>query len=562
MFRRCSMMLLLMALLIHSGQALAQSRSATSGLSVKAVPGVMSYYGDMSTTNYNPLNILSTSSRFGGSLGLVKQFSPWFGVQAQFAGGWLYSYRNVSTDLINPTEMEGELTEFGLSLRIDPLKIFMSPNTRISPFLSAGVATISYRSARRHTTTNNVILGTQFTGYENDGVTPKNPKPTAMAIPLYLGVSYQLLPYLSIEAEYGLRLTNTDLLDALVGNTNVNDYYSTLGLGLRYHFGTKSSAVAREPKTATPRTTRTRAEQEKEQSSRSTKPLTRRESRRTEEPDVSPIKKVNVFVESQIPQTIGSGRIYDVTLRINKGDYKGPGKIIQKYPEGFMAMESVRGHASFSFSNQTVIIDWDQMPAEPEISYTYQIRVGQEVAGSHTVSGRFEYQQPEGVAVNRFNNYTFAGSNLEDQMDRRFKELMGETDTTSDKTTGGKEELSYQDQVDKLLSQYSGTTAGQTSTEIITESQPLSGVVFRIQVGAFKDRSQGGSRLSSRYGITEALTEEFENGWYKYTVGSFRNYQDAARFRDAFIQRTQLWSSFIVAYQDGKRLARISDALR
>jgi len=563
-------MVLVMVTILGLKTPPAHSQSATDGLSLKLAPGVMSYYGDMSTTNFNPFTIFSTTTRFGGSAGLIKQFNPWFAIQAQFGGGWLYAYRDVAGDNPNPTEMEGELTEFGLSLRVDPLKAFFTDGQmKISPYVSAGVATIGYRSVRRDVATSNVILGTQNTGYENDGVTPKNPKPSGMAIPITIGVGYQALPNFSIEAEYGVRLTNTDLLDALKGNTNVNDFYSLLTVGLRYHFNpatkTSASRVKTSSATRSPASSRTR----------SNLPLKRTSTRSESGGANQNIPLTNVFIESQIPQNMSTNKIYEVILRINKGDYTGKARLTQQYPQGFTAMEAINSNASFSFSNQTVIIEWDQMPSTPELVYSYQLRVGESVVGSQTVNGRFEYQQPDGEKTNRFNNYIFVDNNLEAQMDRRFQQLLGEDQSNISKTTEGidpvsREEQNYQARIDELLNEYGGTgsrstaggRSGAGSEVIISSGTPLAGVEYRIQVGAFKDKSQGGARLANRYGITEPLKEEYGNAYYKYTVGSFRNYQDAVKFRDSFIQRTKLWSSFVVAYRDGKRLSKLSDALR
>jgi len=96
----------------------------------------------------------------------------------------------------------------------------------------------------------------------------------------------------------------------------------------------------------------------------------------------------------------------------------------------------------------------------------------------------------------------------------------------------------------------------------IQKARTVQGVEFRIQCGAFRDNRQAPSELAAKYGITELIQEEYIDGWYKYTVGSFRTYEEAGKFRDAFIKRTKILAAFIVAYRDGKRLANINDALR
>lgn len=528
--------------------------NATDGLSIKVSPGILSFYGDMSTEDYNPFFVLTESSKFGFSAGLIKQFNSWFAIQAQYAMGSMYSLKVIEN--ADDKEMNGSLSEFGIAARFDPLPLILQRDQpmKLSPYVSLGLSTVGFRSVVRNHVTNNVL--NPAIGFENDGVTKKNPKGNALAFPIGVGLSYNIVPELSLELEYAIRTTSTDLLDATAGNTNVNDYYSLATLGLRYHIN---------PLSTKPRTRRP--------SSRNKVPLTRNNST-TNNRNRNDLAITNVFVESQIPEKMTVGRIYEVWTRINKGDYNGPGKLIQKYPEGFTAMESQSSYANFSFTNQNAIVEWDQMPADSVITYTYRLRVNESVAGSQTIAGRFEYDQPDGEKINRFNDYVFVENQLEEQMDRSVRELLGE-DVSDDPViksnteiteTENLEEDEYNRRINELLGEYGGgeRTVKTTDDKPVTvkTSQSVPGIEFRIQVGAFKDRSQGGTRLARKYGITEPMSEEMSNGWYKYTIGSFRTYTQAEQFRDSFIRRTNLMSAFIVAYKDGRRLLRLSDATR
>jgi len=152
-------------------------------------------------------------------------------------------------------------------------------------------------------------------------------------------------------------------------------------------------------------------------------------------------------------------------------------------------------------------------------------------------------------------------------MDRRFQEIIGEGEPSRVRKTDVNNDISNEQRIDQLLKQYgdnspkSGTISSGVAANI-RQSQAIAGVEYRVQCGAFRDRSQAGTHLAAKYGISENIQEEFIDGWYKYTVGSYRTYDEAVRFRDGFIQRTKIWSAFIVAYRDGKRLARITDATR
>ncbi|MCD6332453.1 MAG: SPOR domain-containing protein, partial [Bacteroidales bacterium] len=493
--------------------------------------------------------VLQNGSKFGLTASLIKQFNSWFAIQIQYGIGSLYSLKTAANTTLQ-TEMSGSISEFGLAGRFDPLPLFLSGKEplKISPYITLGVSTLGYRSVRRDFTTHNIY--NPAIGYKADGVT-KAPRENALAIPMGLGLSYRITPKLAVEGDYAIRLTNTDLLDALVGNTNINDFYSFTTLGLRYYFD-QNSAPAR-------RTNRSVARKV---------PLTRNKSRKSSAGLADNLPLTNIFVESKIPENVSNGRIFEVLLRINKGTYKGPGKLIQTYPRGFTAMESQGSYAKFSFTNHNAIINWDQMPADSVVTYTYHVRVGETASGNQTIAGRFEYQQPDGQKVNRFNNYIFVENKLEDQMDQRVKAILGEDSKTPVKKVNTNVTINEGDQynarIDDILKQYSSgeqTKTNVTNTNVV-KYQPVQGVEYKIQVGAFRDKSQGGTRLARKYGITESLSEEYTNGWYKYTVGSFRSYNEAVRFRNSFINKTKLWSAFIVAYKNGKRLPRISDAVK
>jgi cell division protein FtsN len=447
---------------------------------------------------------------------------------------------------------------------------------KFSPYVSFGISTIGFRSVRRFWSTNQVILPTF--GYKTDGVT-KSPKQTAMSIPITAGLSYRILPNLQLELEHSVRLTNSDLLDCLKGSTAVNDYYSLTSLGIRYTIQGRSKNTSAELKTE-PRS-KSRAE-----SDSSSKPVSQKESPKTkeqlktrpgkviEEPAKQPVQafnydfsEVKAFVDCEVPETIQTGRNFEVKIKINKGNYKGPAKLIQRYADGFTALEIQSENCTFSFMNQTVTIEWDQMPADSIITYSYHVKTGDALAGSQTITGRLEYQQPEGLSTYRFNKTIFVDNKAEDIMDRRFKEIIGESDPSKVRKTEVSNDISNEQRIDQLLRQYGDNTTKPVTLTAggaanIRQAQTLAGVEYRVQCGAFRDRSQAGTHLASKYGISETIQEEFIDGWYKYTVGSFRTYDEAVRFRDSFIQRTKIWSAFIVAYRDGRRLARITDATR
>ena len=95
-----------------------------------------------------------------------------------------------------------------------------------------------------------------------------------------------------------------------------------------------------------------------------------------------------------------------------------------------------------------------------------------------------------------------------------------------------------------------------------TENNPKriqAGIEFRIQCAALRSQEEQYD-LIRKHNIREALIEEYHKGYYKYTVGSLASYEASKRWRNTFIQRTNLLSAFIVAYRDGIRLNHVNEA--
>ena len=556
----------LIVLVIIIGQSIsplkAQQPGGLDGFSIKASGGALSFFGEVSDAGIAPL----FDSKFGFTLAAIKMFNPWFGIQAQYLSGNTFGIKTSIGQYF-----EGAVSDFSLAARIEPLNLVESIDLgRITPYASLGLATLSYRAAKRDIGTRVAIL--PVFGYKTDGVT-KAPKENGLAIPLSVGLSFQVTPSLAVELEHSQRFTNQDVLDATPGSSSLNDMFGLSSIGIRYFLQPKVSSGSPEFREARTKTRNNRNIQEQSD------PVVEREQNLESEQIQSntynyELPLVTMFVERILPETVQSGKLFEVKLNINKGDYKGRAVLTQKFPSGFAAVESQPGYGRFEFVNQTAVVTWNQMPADSIVSYKYHVRTNENIAGSQTITGKIEYDQPDGIKSSRFNDYIFVDNNMEDQMDRKFKEIIGEEDNRGlgNELRGVNLENKTEEEIDttleELMAQYGGnrsttTRKNPTTTKSnVVSAQSIPGREYRIQCGAFKDRREGGRKLANRFGITETLKEELHNGWYKYTVGSFKSYRDAERYRDSFIQRTKIWGAYIVAYQNGQRLRSVNQALR
>ncbi|MDD4644668.1 MAG: DUF6089 family protein [Bacteroidales bacterium] len=480
--------LILVALMIPLGLSSSHGQGTRlEDFSLKLSPGTLSYFGDI-TNDMNASSRFSDNSKFAFGVSLTQQYAPCFGLQAQFMTGNLHKTSDINT------YYTGSVNEFSLSARFDPLRIWKQRSLTLSPYITGGIGVFTYKGLVRYVDNDQAALDTY--GYNYSGV-KNNPKGTALAFPVAIGLSYSILPNLQIELEHCMRFTNTDFLDCK-GSGSSNDSYSSTSIGLRFSFPSKGND-ARSTKTKKTKATTAPVEIKK-----------------------AADKEVNVFIDCEMPETSVAGQSYDVNIRLNKGSYTGPGKLIQKYPEGFTATKNVDDNYAFSFNNQMAVIEWAQMPADSVISLSYKAKTSETLTGSQTITGRFEYQDFEGAKTVRFNQSVFVDAPKK------------EADEDADVYTKSN----------------------------IKQAKAIPGIEFRVQIGAFRNNSQADTDLAAKYRISEVIQEEFTGGWYKYTIGSFKTYEQAVSYRDKFIARSKMPSAFIVAYRDGKRLAKISDALK
>ena len=94
-------------------------------------------------------------------------------------------------------------------------------------------------------------------------------------------------------------------------------------------------------------------------------------------------------------------------------------------------------------------------------------------------------------------------------------------------------------------------TANPTETNT-TEVIAVKGVVFRVQVGAYKNRNFDHNNTSD-------YTKENADGYNKHVLGSFTQYQSAKSFA-AHLTQLGIKGAWVVAFKDGTRIS-VKEAL-
>lgn len=102
-----------------------------------------------------------------------------------------------------------------------------------------------------------------------------------------------------------------------------------------------------------------------------------------------------------------------------------------------------------------------------------------------------------------------------------------------------KQNLKYKSDIDKLKSQLENGGGG------VTDKPDL---LYMVQIGAFKSFA-----LNSYYKEKDAINENTESGYKKYSLGSFTKYSDALKFKRE-VKRLGFREAFLVATYKNKRI--------
>jgi hypothetical protein len=192
--------------------------------SINANAGFLSYFGDLSQYDTDPLNKLKHESNPAFSVIVTKHILNKFGISGQILYGRLEGS--------NPQQQfNTSILEYNLHVRTDLVNlVFSGKEHRIgfSPYAGIG----------------QFIFTTQTTSYRNELATTSEIRSRVPEFVYFAGagLSCKLPHNLAATADLSLRQCRNDKLDGLVKNDNY-DYYSYLNLGLTYRI----SSIARQP---------------------------------------------------------------------------------------------------------------------------------------------------------------------------------------------------------------------------------------------------------------------------------------------------------------------------
>lgn len=76
---------------------------------------------------------------------------------------------------------------------------------------------------------------------------------------------------------------------------------------------------------------------------------------------------------------------------------------------------------------------------------------------------------------------------------------------------------------------------------------------YRVQIGANTGQKLSLDWLSDRFKLDRPIQEDYFNGYYIYTIGSFATINEAQKLRNTLVAENKIAGAFVVTFKEGKR---------
>ena len=272
-----------------------------------------------------------------------------------------------------------------------------------------------------------------------------------------------------------------------------------------------------------------------------------------------------VVSSHNLPASAAPGQTIDVEFTLNKGSIGGFAKFQMDLPFGFNATNVDSKQGNFTFENQRVKIVWVSIPAEPAFTFKFKIAVPANALNVCSVSAKFFYLENNvkkevempvhnmkisssgDVASTPTNTVTSTPTNTVSSTPTN---TVSSTPTNTVSSTPTNTVTSTPtNTVSSIPTNTVATTptntVSTTPTNTVSTTKSTSGLVYRVQLGAFSS-----SPAKSKFpGVNLSVVEE--GGYYKALSGSFTTLEQAQKHRSDLANKG--YSGFIVTYQNGQR---------
>ena len=297
----------------------------------------------------------------------------------------------------------------------------------------------------------------------------------------------------------------------------------------------------------------------------------------------------------QKPDLTYSDKEILVNILVDKGSRQKFAKIEEQVPPGYVAVAVDKKDAIFAFRDQVAKFLWMTLPSDPYFTVSYKlVPQNKNKVDTLNITGSFSYIEgqknssvpivEEDVALENLNKDQLGKilALLPGYMAKQKANLLAQH-TDSTKTTGqlaqvnpdkntqqvktGNQVVSTNNTVKtigpadtsktKLLAVQGNRARDNGSLALLLE--PETGVYYRVQIAA-GHKPVPIRRYFRKLTFYGDIKTEQQNGWFKYSIGSWTKYRQARDFRLHVWTTTPIKDAFVAAYNKGKRIT-VQEAL-
>ncbi|MEZ5082133.1 MAG: outer membrane beta-barrel protein [Bacteroidales bacterium] len=231
---------------------------------------------------------------------------------------------------------------------------------------------------------------------------------------------------------------------------------------------------------------------------------------------VNPYENEIIDLMYNFPDDLESMDEFTMKCRIVKGKIDGKAELTQILPIGFNVKDTLIGNARTEFKNYTLTLYWDEIPTDSIFEISYNVELDK-IYGKLPMTSIIYFANTG--KEHRFRTDVFIK-----------RKIVAEPIAVVDEKPSQKD-----------------------------MSSPSEKVEFRIQLRASYKKKLNPENLAKQFNIDKPIKEELIDGWYKYSVGSFKTYNEAREYRKELVSVQKVQGAFIIAYYDNERLNTLSE---
>lgn len=190
--------------------------------------GLVSFFGDLSVHDFDPLRKLTDESDFGLGFMAGKSINRLMDARINYIYG---NMKGSNPGLDMNFKSKFNEVSFGLTISLSRL-ILPFRISKIDLIAIAGIGYINYRSIK-YKLSNGTYLSSE--GYTEEKK-PIGRASSSLTIPVGVELSYRINRNWVASGGFSFRLYYQDLLDSQIGSTGINDRYSVASVGLSHIF--------------------------------------------------------------------------------------------------------------------------------------------------------------------------------------------------------------------------------------------------------------------------------------------------------------------------------------